>query len=136
MKFSRTTGGSGQHKIYAWLSNQVGPTRAMPYGHPWDFEVNGLRIEAKCSSYSKGRWNVNIHRHGILNEKVDFYVVRLEGCPFWKNAIHLVLKAPLNKHVINISPRSLMVTWGRFVNDIVALGANPTRRKWTKGVAA
>lgn len=86
----------------------------MPYTAPFDLLIDSsLRIEVKTSQMQivKGvpGWRFNIHRHGSVNEtKVDKYILRLEGVPYTKAAIHLLVDAPIVTPTIKISLRSLL----------------------------
>jgi len=82
------------------------------YKEPFDILVDGEhRVEIKTcpSSRSDGQWLANIHRHGVLNENgTDAYIIRLEGVPGSKAALHLLLKSPLGKASLRFSVRSLL----------------------------
>ncbi len=90
-------------------------------GHesPFDYLVDGWRIELKVALPQKAKygpfWKFNIHRHNALKEnKVDFYVLRLQDVPFTRYDLHLLLKAPLKKKVLQFSVRSLMDGYGLY----------------------
>lgn len=83
------------------------------YNHPYDLLVDEqFRIEVKCADMQMQDdaplWKFNIHRHGVVNERADFYVFRLEHVPFTKYAVHLLFKAPLETSVAQVSFRSLL----------------------------
>lgn len=125
MRFEQTVGGKGEAGVASWLRRTVGqPTRMRPHS-PYDMTINGWKIEAKCGNFSKGRWNISIHRHGKLKETADFYVFRLLGCPYWKTALHLVVPAPLKVKTVVLTPRTLISKWVRYVNAISQLEQVP-----------
>lgn len=84
------------------------------YKDKYDLLLNGrIRIEVKTGKprWVKGvpTWCFNIHRHGVLDESaVDFYVLRLEGVPYFRNAIHLLRKAPIGAKSVVVSLGSLL----------------------------
>jgi len=117
--FHKTVGGRGQLAVCNWLrGKKVGDVRSAGYYCAWDFYVNDLRVEVKTARYSRKTWKVNIHRHGKLKEDVDVYIVRLEGCPLFKAAIHLVIPAPLGTKTLQITPRSLITVWAQYFNAV------------------
>jgi hypothetical protein len=125
--YIKTVGGAGEAAIAAWLSRvlRTNVDRGIR-GSGYDYLANGHRIECKTGIYSKetGFWTLSIHRHAVINEaSVDYYVFRLEGCPFWSAAIHLVIPAPLERSTICISLRSLVIKWSRFIDATDALRA-------------
>ena len=88
--------------------------------------VGGQKIEVKWSSFitKADGWRghvLNIHRHGALDESaVDWYVAVLGPDPtnLFGNAVHsLVIPAPVEKHTLVISPRSLVTKWAGYVNN-------------------
>ncbi len=86
---------------------------AMAYNSSFDISVDGWRVELKAARPNTTKepypvWVFNIHRHGVLNEVTDFYILRLEQVPFTKSAIHLLFRAPIGVTVLQISPRMLM----------------------------
>jgi hypothetical protein len=113
------TGIDGQQQVYAWLRLQGFETFQADYNAKYDILCNGKKVEVKTAEYVNGGWSVNIHRHGILNESdVDLYVLRLEGGPLFKYAIHLIIPAPVGKLRINITPRSLLTRYARHYNRL------------------
>jgi hypothetical protein len=88
---------------------------------PYDFLVEGLRIEFKIASpqtrYGKLVWRFNFHRHGVLKEKCDFYILCMEGIPNYKARVYLLLKAPVKKKGISVSVRSLLQKYAIFAVD-------------------
>lgn len=69
---------------------------------------NGTRVEVKHSAKNaKGVWRFAISRHRELDEsEVDFYVLSLTGLAKWTR-IFVVLPAPLETSMVQISLRSL-----------------------------
>ncbi len=83
------------------------------YYAPFDYLVDGWRVELKVAAlgYQQRRpiWKFNIHRHNVLNERmVDFYILRLQNVPFTKHALHLLIKAPIKRKVLQFTVRILM----------------------------
>lgn len=83
------------------------------YNAPFDLLVDGKRVEVKAAEPRPDqqhglKWCFNIHRHGIVSELTDYYILRLQSVPFTKASIHLLLKAPLNVSTIAISVRALL----------------------------
>lgn len=107
------TGRKGEYAI-AQILRAHGRTVKMQGQHcPFDLLVDRIhRIEVKTSRARKIKgiptWCFNIHRHGKLSERCDFYVLRLEGIPYCKYAVHLLLPAPVGRPTIAISFRSLV----------------------------
>ena len=107
-------------RVQGWLKGRGITCTVAPYICPYDLVSGRLRIEVKVAPAIKRRgrrtWTFNIHRHGKLQEaQVDFYVLRMEGVES-KNALHLVVPAPIGVKVISITLRSLIITWARYVN--------------------
>ena len=99
------------------------PSRGTP--SPYDLLVNFRRVEVKVCplSGSRGQWQFNIHRHGVLDESmVDVYILRLERVPGFKAALHLVIPSPIGQRVLIISLRALLARYGRYYNRFDLLG--------------
>jgi len=58
------------------------------------------------------RWGFNIHRHGILNEKADYYIFRFEGVPGAKKPFHAAFKGPLGVLTVSFSMVKMLYTLG------------------------
>lgn len=121
MKFEATTGGKGESAVLHWLRRKVGPAVRMTRRSPWDIAMRDLKIEVKCSEFSRGQWTFNIHHGGVLDESADFYVFRLLSCPYWKAAIHLVIPAPIRRKTVTVTPRTLVTRWAPYVDAISQL---------------
>src|SRR5262249_50773732 len=82
---------------------------------------NKHRVEVKCGLPSAidglPTWRFNIHRHGVLNEETDFYILRLERVPYSKRPVHLLFQAPLRVKVVTVSLRSLLMFHSQGVAD-------------------
>jgi len=97
------------------------------YASPFDLLIDGHRAEVKCAALQKkGKhrtWKFNIHRHGVLSEQqTDFYILRLEGVPYSKYAIHMLLRSPIRRKVVEISVRALLnQRFASAVDDFYAL---------------
>lgn len=109
--------------VIRWLDTKGLKFEAAGFHSPFDGLVNGKKVEVKSANPHAGRlhttWMINIQRNGKLNEReVDFYIFRLSGVPEFKNAIHLVVPAPLGKYTVAITMRSLLTRWGRFYNRV------------------
>lgn len=83
------------------------------YNNSFDLLVDGLRVEIKCAaprsnSGAQMFWSFNLHRHGVLSEQTDVYILRLEQVPFCKYAIHMLFKAPVGVTTMVVSMRALL----------------------------
>ena len=97
--------------------------RVMKRG-PYDLLVDGKRIEVKAATpNSRLLWQVNLHRHGKLNEaSVDFYVILLDMRRLQKKKpLVLVMPAPTGSPVLNLSIESLLTIYKKYVEDWEAL---------------
>lgn len=89
---------------------------------PYDLLLNGkVRLEVKsCGIQARKGWKFNLHRHGKLQPEVDFYVLvipPIEAINFKKFTILVVPSSEVNGTlVLCISPRDLMLKWGKFFN--------------------
>ncbi len=113
--------------VCSWLQRRGLRPERSGYGDPHDIicRKTGMRVEVKSAKLSHGFWKFNIHRHGKLNEsQVDAYILRLNGIPFSKNAIHLILPSPLRRYTINISLRSLLTIYAKYFNEFKYLNGN------------
>lgn len=106
------------------------------YGSPYDLMVDGLRVEVKCAAPQKDRadalkWKFNIHRHGVLDEKqTDLYILRIEGLPYSKAAIHMALKAPIGQFTLEVPIRGLFnQNYAAAVADFYALAKGEYGRR-------
>jgi hypothetical protein len=89
------------------------------YHCPWDMTCGEARVELKGSKFSKGGWAFNIHRHNELDEsQVDFYVLHFTDVPemISRNDIFLVMRAPLGVYTLSITPRLLLLKFGKHNN--------------------
>jgi hypothetical protein len=106
--------GSKSERAIAYLLRRTYGRRVvtMDQKGPFDLLVDGWRVELKAANRTEQagqpRWMFNIHRHGVLEETTDFYVLRLEDVPYSKYAIHLLYRAPIGVTVINVSMRNLL----------------------------
>lgn len=124
-------GRKAETKVATLLGKMGCSVKACSYDHPFDLMVNGRRVEVKAAmpSLREGKyqytvWHFNLHRHGVLSESlVDFYVLRLDGVPDFKAAIHLVIPAPVKRKTISITLRSLIMKYAQHVNRFDLLGA-------------
>lgn len=83
------------------------------YNNPYDLVVDGFRVEVKCGAPQKDGqyslvWNFNLHRHGVLSEQTDLYLMRLEKVPYSGAAIHMLFRAPLGVTMLCVSMRALL----------------------------
>jgi len=107
-------GSIAEYKVGSLLSSYGRKVERQTWASPFDLLVDGYRVEVKCAKPQVRRgsgipqWQFNIHRHGILSEHADFYILRLEKVPFTKAAIHMLLRAPLGRLTVIISFRSLL----------------------------
>jgi hypothetical protein len=121
MKPKRTRfeiGQEGELAVYQLLCSVYGrKVQRMPYNHPFDLLVDGLRVDVKTANPHRTSkhhkdfisWCFNIHKAGIvLSSQADCYVCRLEGVPFSRTAIHLAFVSPITVPTIIISMRSLL----------------------------
>jgi hypothetical protein len=107
------------------------------YNNPYDLVVDGHRVEVKCAAARPDSdrpdsliWTFNLHRHGILSEQTDLYLLRLEKVPYSKAAIHMLLKAPVGVTTLYISMRSLLnQEWAAAVADFYTFAKGTYGRK-------
>src|SRR5690349_2155050 len=84
-----------------------------PYKSVYDFLLNGsVRVEFK-SAFPQNKdslpiWKFNLHRHGVLQEACDYYVLRLEDVPYSRQGIYLLMKSPVRRLVVTITVKSLL----------------------------
>jgi len=82
--------------------------------------VDGMRVDVKTATprkhylkYDLISWDFTIGKPRIStiepDSKPDCYVLRLEEVPFSKHAIHLLMLAPVERPMIYISMRALLV---------------------------
>ena len=84
---------------------------------PFDILVDGKPIKIKTASMRGGKsspdfrqWTFNIHRHGVVKETGLFgYILRLENFPGSRKAVHVFLRAPLERPTIVITLRSFLM---------------------------
>jgi len=111
-------GRHGEDAVYQMLCSVYGRNvRRMPYSHPFDLLVDGIRVDVKTANSHRTSkhnkefitWSFNIHKAGIvLSSQADCYVCRLEGVPYTSQAIHLAFVSPIATPTINISMRALL----------------------------
>ena len=104
----------------------------MPYNSPFDLLVNGIRVEVKrCTPSRRMRWEVNIHRHGKVNEgSVDVYIFCLDKIPGnGKMPVYLLLKAPLGTPRIAFSFSSLVRKYRDAIDNWSLLNVQKTLGK-------
>lgn len=89
----------------------------MPYTHPFDLLVDGIRVDVKTSTPHRTSkhnkefisWIFNIRKAGIEHgTQADCYVCRLEEVPYTSQAIHLAFIPPITSPTIIISMRALL----------------------------
>lgn len=94
---------------------------------PFDLLVDGYRIEVKTGRIKPGGfWFLNVQSNGILDERSDFYVFRLEGSG---EPIHLLLKSPLGVRGVKVSERSLSTRFSSAILDFQAFAKGEYRQK-------
>lgn len=104
-------GSNGVGNVEAWLRGRgLKVMKSKAYRSPFDLLVNGWRVEVKIAEMNKrGKWQVNIHRHGKMTEdEVDFYVFCLRDVPLSTSDIYLVRRAPLKSKTVSFTVRSLL----------------------------
>jgi hypothetical protein len=82
--------------------------------------IDGALVDVKLAKPMKsGKWMVNIHRHGELDESgVDAYLILLSGVPGNDSMLlYLVLPAPVNRPVFAFSTSSLIRIYNGAVDD-------------------
>jgi hypothetical protein len=87
----------------------------MPLYAPFDFVVNGWRIETKAAElrvlkgthnkYSYQGFQFNIHRHNVLSEECDFYALNFRD---GKDSSWALLAAPLNRKTLRVLQQTLL----------------------------
>jgi hypothetical protein len=108
----------GERLVYQLLAHVYGrKVKRMPYMSPFDLLVDGARVEVKTATLKRQQWLFNLHRHGKLSESTDWYILRLEGVPLSKAAIHLLLRAPAGKTTIAVTLRSLLNGQSAWADD-------------------
>ena len=88
-------------------------SRTEKYHWPFDLLVDGWRIDVKAAKprktiYGTLSWTFNLKRRGVLNERADAYIFRMENIPGTRGAIHLFSVAPFRKANFIVSVRSLL----------------------------
>lgn len=132
MGMSRSIAGKmsdSERKVYSWLMHNGYHPQWMGIRCPFDFLVGRKRVEVKSSSYltpvdhgeerirhKYWRFKINRTNTGMSEEYVDIYIFCLEDVPDFKQAVYLILKAPLKVHTVSISLRSLIITWSKFID--------------------
>lgn len=105
-------GRDAEYNVYALLLANKRSCEMQRHSAPFDLLVDGWAVEVKVAQFQlrKGKptWQFNIHRHGRVQERCDFYILRLEGVPYSKAAVHLLLRAPLCRPTISVTFRSLI----------------------------
>jgi len=88
-------GGTAEDLVSKLLIAKGATVKRMPYNAPFDILVNGtIRVEVKAGiKRSSETWAFNIHRHGTIDERCDWYVcVLMDLNALW------VVRAPVNKY--------------------------------------
>lgn len=117
-------GRDGEYSVCKWLRSSGYKVERAPYDSPYDMTCNSKRIEVKSSTFDSRHWKFNIERGGVLNESaVDVYILRLEGVPGFKAAVHLILSAPIERPNIKISLRTLLAKYGQHYNKFELLNS-------------
>lgn len=126
-------------KIYTRLYNagfesiKLAPGRPGPGGGPDTLLVDGARVEVKTAAArdSRGRWLINLHRHGELDETdVDAYLILLSGVPDrGPMSLYIVLPAPQRVKLLAFSVSSLMRLYAGNIEDWETLKAIAKRAK-------
>jgi len=123
MNAAQMNGKYGQYQVYRLLMVHGRKCQMARYNESFDMLIDDThRIEVKtCPSTRKdGKWLANIHRHGVLNENgTDAYIFRLEGVPGTTAALHLLMTAPLKKHCLVFSVRSLLYKYPNAALDFL-----------------
>lgn len=115
-------GMKGEMAVYHILRQQGFKVKKMPhFKSGYDLLLNGkIRVEVKTSmGRSKSlSWGINFHRHGKTDEsRVDLYIVRLHGVPGCKHALHMLMRAPINRPTIVFSVKSIL---SRYAANVTA----------------
>lgn len=137
---SQERGFHGEYEIQRALKFKGVWVKKMHYACDFDLLVDrGYKVEVKTAGMQMKCggvpvWKFNIQRHGALREKCDFYIFRLEGVPFSKAAIHLLLSAPLGRKTVLISMRSLITKYSKYAVAYEEFVANAVQG--TSGVAS
>ena len=88
-------------------------------GRSSSLSVDGVTVEIKTASGSGGKWRVNLHRHGKLDESgVDAYIIQLLNVPgAGRTPTYLTFPAPLGRKTFAFTVSSLMKLYGSRVED-------------------
>src|SRR5260221_473017 len=136
MRNKQDIGLIGEDRVYNLLTSATYGRSVIrcPHNSPYDLVIDGLRTEVKCAAPRKDgeglAWSFNIHRHGVLSEQTDIYILRLENVPHSKASIHMLLKAPLDIKTIRVSMRALLnQDFAAAVADFYALAKGEYGRK-------
>lgn len=118
----RNAGHSSVAAVASWLRGHglAGVSHVADPRSPFNLLCAGKRIGVKVSGgRADGSWQFNIHRHGTVREDhVDVYILRLEKVPGFERPIHLVMPAPLGRHCVTVSLRSLLTRYSQYFNRL------------------
>ncbi|GAC1632812.1 MAG: hypothetical protein NVS9B14_06520 [Candidatus Acidiferrum sp.] len=89
----------------------------------FDLWADRLRVEVKTGE-PKVRpsgidWMFNVQSNGVLKEKTDIYVFRMEQVP-QLGVVHLLFRAPLGVRGMRISENMLRVKYFKAAEDFAA----------------
>lgn len=121
-------GYDGEERVSQRIVQTGHKSRRSRYGENFDLLVDDIvKVEVKCcrrkkNSHGLSEWKFNIHRHGILKEEADLYILRLEKIPESKHSLHALFLAPLNRKGVGASIRSLLgdPSWHKAFADFEA----------------
>jgi hypothetical protein len=119
-KNPRRYGFNGERAVLSTLRRHGHAVEHMPGSSHFDLLVDGnIRVDVKTASPQmyKGRltWFFGIHHPWKTLADTDIYILRLEKLPFYKGALHLLLKAPFPVQTIHITINSLLTTYSPLI---------------------
>ena len=102
---------------------------------PFDMRVDGRAVEIKTGRermisprHRSPSFRMNCHRHGILRERCEWYIFRLERA-IDNASVYVLLKAPIRRKTFAISRVSLeRGKWNRHIENFNKLCAG----KWAE----
>ena len=123
-----------ERSIAEILASSGRKTKRMGSNSPFDILCDGRKIEVKTARSRminrKSRTpshRFNIHRHNILRERCEFYILRLEKA-IGEAAVYILMPAPIRRKTFAISKLSLeRGEWNKNIEDFHRLCAGKWR---------
>jgi hypothetical protein len=117
-------GNEGEIAVANVLTKHGRTVLHMRDGDPFDLLVDGVwRVEVKTASCTTEKglptWQFKLSRAGKLIEDYDLYIFRLEGMPFGKFPLHVMLAAPFGRKTFKLTFRSLLGRYATLAGDFL-----------------